>query len=231
MSFDYGAEAVKAVSMENPSVGPHPARIRSIIHLGIFAPTYRGELKKAAPYVAVIFELKGKKDIGEDGDPLTLDKDIPIREGNKANCAKFRKAVEVSGELPGFNEFIGQQVQVDAVAGKEIEDDGKPKYVNCGDITAVAEDYREFTPELTVKGVGHVIFEELTKEAILELHPIRHIAMVMMKGVAYAGSKAEGIINEIRKENPDFAVQEKKDKEPDKDMPAPPEDMDADAEY
>jgi hypothetical protein len=212
MAFDYGADPVESAAPKNCSVGPHSARVRSIIHLGPIPQEYKGVSKGIAPVVAVIMELKGKKDFEDDGEtPLDLDKDIALKKGTKAKLTEFMSAVDADKTAEGFDDIIGRPLTVMAVGSKELDDDNLPKYVNCGGFAGLAEEFQSLVPELNVKGVGHVRFEDLTKDAILELHPIRHIALTMMKSPAYPGSKAEEIIKEIRKENPDFAVQSSKD--------------------
>lgn len=212
--FDYGTEEdVKAGggNFKNPKVGTHNAVLRSIIHLGLFRETYQGDVKAPAPQVCAIFELKGKEDFEEDGEtPLTISKQFPLKKGDKAFMTKFLKALDPSGKAKGFGDVIAAPCQVEVKAGKEKNEDGTPKYVNFGEISGIPEDTLDLLQEagkldLKVEGVGHVSFPDLTKEAILELHPIRDVANCLMKGEKFANSKAEEIIAEIRKDNADFA--------------------------
>lgn len=208
-NFDYGTEAVveAGATFKNPEVGEHTAVLRSIIHCGLFREEFKGELKKPAPEVVAIFELKDEEDFEEDGiTPLTLHKSFPLKKGDRAFMTKFLKALDPKGQATGFNDLIGKPCQITAKGSKTLNDDGTPKYVNFGGIAGLPAKFAKMVEPLTVKGVGHVPFKDLTEEAILELHPIIDVALTLMKGEEYKGSKAEAIVNAIRKENPEFAV-------------------------
>ena len=212
MSFDYGADPVESLSSKQPEVGSHMARVRSIIHCGPVENFYLGDSKGISPNVVVICELEGSDDFEDDGvTRLVLDKDMPLKTGDKATVQKFLKAVDPKTVCGGFDDVIGLPVMIDAVGGKEKDDKGDPKWVNLSAFSSVAKDFISMVPELTEEGVGHVTFANLTKEAILELHPIRHVNKLLMKSVAYEGSNAQKIIDEIKEANPDFAVPAKKD--------------------
>ena len=227
--FDYGTEeeVAEGLGFKNPVEGEHTARIRSIIHCGLFRETFQKtkgapvELKKPAAQVVVIFELKDDGDFEDDGiTPLTLTKSMPLKAGDKATASIFRKAIDPAGKLTGFDFFIGLACQVNCKGSKEKNEDGTPKYINYGGIAGLAGGqtgkFAKVTEPLVVEGVGHVPFDKLTKEAILELQPITHVNRVIMAGEKYAGSVAEKIIAEIREENPEFAVPATKEDTPDK---------------
>ena len=227
MGFDYGTEEeVKGGgTFTNPEVGQHSARVRSIIHCGLFRERFNNkgkvEIKKPAPQVVVIFELKDVRDEGdeegfhdfeEDGEtPLEIHKTFPLKKGDKATLTKFMKAIDPKQEYEGFDDFIGQCCMIDIKPGKEKGDDGKPKYVNAGDVTAMAHKLKKLTPELLIEGAGHVPFPQLTKEAIMEMNPITEVADILMLGEKYKGSPAEAIIAEIREENADYAKRKPKE--------------------
>jgi hypothetical protein len=126
---------------------------------------------------------------------------------------KFIKALDPKGEAKGFDDLIGAPCTVNCKGGKDKNEDGTPKYINFGGISAMVPKLAAITDELAVPGVGHVRFPDLTKEAVLELNPIREVNMILMEGENYSGSKAEEIVNAIREENPDFAVRKKKTEE------------------
>lgn len=218
--FDYGAEPVSGggKNFKNPEVGLHAARLKSVIHLGLFSETFGKELKPPAPYVCAVWELKEDTDIDEDGNPLTYSKVFPLREGDKSFLTKFLKAHDPKELAAGFSDMIGAPVQLDLKAGKEQNEDGTPKYVNLGadGVTELHAKLIPITPSLVNEGVGHVKFVDLTKEAILELHPIRDVAGILLSENhhSYVGSKAEAIIAEIRKENKDFAIRKASDDKP-----------------
>jgi len=206
--FDYGAEPVASAGgkFKNPTVGKHAARIRSIIHLGICIEYFDKKAKPAAPEVVVVFELKEDGDFADDGEtPLEISKAFPLRKGDKAFMTKFLKAVDPDGTSSGFDDFIGKVVEVELKGSKELDDDKKPKYVNFAGISSLHPKLVAITDELSVAGVGHCKFVDLTEAAVKELNPIMEVANLMMAGPTYAGSKAESIVNAIRVDNPEFA--------------------------
>ena len=213
--FDYGTEDVPEAGKDfkNPEIGDHTARLRSIIHCGMYRENSKKYgIKKPAPQVVAIFELKDEEDFEDDGvTPLTIHKSFPLKKGDKSFATAFRKAFDPKGKASGFDDFIGEACQISCVGSKVTNDDGTPKYVNFGGVTGLPAKFAKMIDPLAVEGVGHVRFENLTKEAILELNPILDVANVLMKGEKYEGSVAEQIVEEIRKENPDFAVPKKKD--------------------
>lgn len=220
--FDYGTseELGGGGSFKNPEVGPHSARIKSIIHCGLFREEFQGEVKAPAPQVVVVYELKNEEDLEEgiEGDfeddgvtPLYIHQTFPLKKGDRASMTKFIKTLDPKGEAAGFDDFIGKACTVTCKGGKDLGDDGKPKYINFGGIAGLAAKFAKTVPELVAPGVGHVRFEDLTKEAIMELNPYREVAGILMKGEKYEGSVAQSVIDEIRKDNPDFAKAKKKD--------------------
>lgn len=211
--FDYGADPVSGgAGFKNPELGVHEARLRSIIHVGMFEDEFNGKKKSPAPFVVCIFELKGEEDFAEDGEtPLDIAKDVALKKGDKSTLTKLMKALDPKGKCKGFDDFIGLPCNVEVKAGKKLNDDGQPMFVNAGDITEMPARLAKITPELQVPGAGHVRFEALTKEAIMELHPVIHVANILEKSLNYPGSKAAEIIAEIRKENPEFGKPAKKD--------------------
>lgn len=216
-NFDYGTDeeiVEPGGDFKNPSVGDHSARLRSLIHVGRYKVVYKGKAKADFPHVIAIFELKEDDDFEEDGvTPLTMHYDFPLKKGDKANCTKFRAALDPKGEAAGFNELIGAACTIKCVPGKEKNEDGEPKYVNFGGMSGLPAKFAKMLEPLTVEGVGHVRFEDITEEAIMELNPILGVNKILMKSLNYQGSKAEAIIAKIRKENPDFAKPKAKDED------------------
>ena len=209
MSFDYGASPVEAGggSFKRAEVGKHAARLRSVIHLGMFEEEFKGKKKAPAPQVVAVFELKEEGDFDEDGTtPLTISKDFALRKGDKSFLTKITKALDPDGTATGFDDLIGRCCEVEIVGSKQKNEDGTPKYVNFGGISSLHPKLAAITEELQVEGAGHCRFEQLTKEAVLELHPIIEVADILMQGLNYAGSSAESAIAEIRTENEDFGT-------------------------
>jgi len=215
-SFNYGTEEVVEAGgvFKNPEIGDHSAVLRSIIHCGLFREEYKGQLKKPAPEVVAIFELKDEEDFEDDGvTPLTIHKAFPLKKGDKAFMTKFIKALDPKGVASGFDDLIGTPCQVTCKGSKVLNEDGTPKYVNFGGLSGLPAKFAKMIEPLTIKGVGHVPFDELTEEAVLELNPILEVANILMKGERYKGSVAEEIVNSIREKNPDFAKYKDKKKE------------------
>jgi hypothetical protein len=108
--------------------------------------------------------------------------------------------------------------------GSEDKDDkGKPKYVNCREVTAVPATMVDLLPALSVEGAGNVSFDKITKEAMLELNPFLHVNMIMEKSVNFKGSEAEKVLAAIRAEDPSYGRKTSKREEPpvSEEKPAP----------
>ena len=218
--FNYGtSEEIKEPGgdFKNPTEGDHSARLRSLIHVGMYRETFKGEKKKPFPQVIAIFELKEDDDFEEDGEtPLTISKSFPLKKGDKAFMTKFLAALDPQKKAKGFDDVIGAACTVTCKGGKEKNEDGSPKYINFGGLAGLPAKFASMLEPLSVEGVGHVPFDQITKAAILELNPIKDVNMVLMESENYKGSAAEKIINEIRKDNPEFATRKKKDEDGEK---------------
>lgn len=202
--YNYGAEPVKTgKSFIQPKEGNYSGRIQSIVHLGMFEDVYEGRKKDPAPFVAVTIQFAKQRD--EDDKPLTTHLCFPLKQGKKAKLTAFLDAVDPEEATNGFDDVIGLPLSCAMKGGKDKDDDGKPKYVNCVGFSAVDEDFRDAVMPLEEGGVGHVTFDGMTKEALLEIHPTLHVRKVLMKSLDFKGSKAESLIEEIRKELPEFA--------------------------
>ena len=219
--FDYGTtEEIKEPGgdFKQPTEGDHSARLRSLIHVGMYRETFNKEKKKPFPQVIAIFELKEDDDFEEDGvTPLTISKSFPLKKGDRAFCTKFLAALDPGKKAKGFDDVIGAACTITCKGGKEKNEDGSPKYINFGGMSGLPAKFAAMLEPLAVKGVGHVPFDQITKAAIMELNPVRDVNMVLMESENYSGSEAEKIINAIRKDNPDFATRKKKDEDSDKD--------------
>lgn len=213
--FDYGAEPVAGgKSFKNPLVGKHAARLRSIIHCGMYEEVFDKKKKPAAPEIVAIFELKEEHDFDEDGTtPLEISKEFPLRKGDKATLTKFMAALDPDGTAKGFDDLIGRVCELELKGSKELDDDKKPKYVNLVGFSTLHPKLAAITEELSVEGVGHCRFNEITEAAVKELNPIREVANVLIQGLNYTGSKAEAVVEEIRKSNPDFAKKKAKEED------------------
>lgn len=208
MTFNYGAKPteIKGGSFKTASEGSHNALVRSIIHCGMFQEEFQGKKKEIAPQVVVIFELKNKKDVEEDGvTPLVMSASFALRKGDKATLTKFCTVLNKQGAATGFDDYIGRHISIDIKGNpRHLNDDGSFKYVNIRGYGEVHEEMADSLKPMAVAGVGHVTFEQMTKEAIMELNPLLEVANIIEKGVNYSGSPAEEIIKTIRVDNPTF---------------------------
>ena len=213
--FDYGTEhEIKEPGgdFKQPTEGDHSARLRSLIHVGMYRETFNKEKKKPFPQVIAIFELKEDDDFEDDGvTPLTISKSFPLKKGDKAFMTKFLAALDPQKKAKGFDDVIGAACTITCKGGKEKNEDGSPKYINFGGLAGLPAKFASMLEPLAVEGVGHVPFDQITKAAIMELNPVKDVNMVLMESENYKGSVAEKIINEIRKDNPEFATRKKKD--------------------
>lgn len=233
--FDFGGETpISSGGMfKQPEVGQATGCVRSIIHIGRFSKIWKGKASPAAPYVAVVFELHDQWEDEEETIPLTTSIAFPLKKGDKAHMVKFLNAVDPDEKAASFKECIGLPASLNMVGSKDKDDDGNPKFVNCKEITAVPKSVLKHLPKLSVEGVGHVEFDALTKEAVLELNPHLHVAAIMEKAENYKGSVAEKVVAAIRKEDPDFgkASAKPEDSGSDERPEPPPPDMDEEQEY
>lgn len=206
-SFDYGTDQVQDVlgSFKMPEPGDHSARLAGLVHLGMYRESFNGEMKKPAHQVLAIFELKDDEDFEEDGTtPLYIHKSFPLKKGDKAFMTKFLKAIDPKGEAAGFDDCIGNACSVNVVPSKKLDAEGKHKYVNFGGLSGLPAKFAAHVGPL-VNTFGHVRQDEITEEVIRQMNPILDVANTLMECEDYAGSKAEAIIELIRKEDPDFA--------------------------
>lgn len=248
--FDFGEDPIAAGgSFKNPEVGNHTARLRSLIHVGMFADEFKNaksgkvEVKKAAPFVYALFELKEDTDVTEEGEPLTIGKSFPLKKGDKAFLTTFMRAMLTSAEFAqyeagtlkgGFGDLIGRCVSLDLAGGKEKNDDGTPKYVNIKGITQINAKLAAITDELKVAGSGFVKFNEHTEATVKEL-PAYIVRDTMKKSVNFPGSVAEQVVLGIEANDPEAFARKSKESEDDNkpDVPdqAPPPDLNADEEF
>lgn len=199
-----GVEIVGGGKVKNEVVaalGPHPARIRSIVHCGVTEAFYLGESKGKTPKAVIVFELKGDGDFETDGvTPLVLTKDIEIKKGEKANIELLRSAFKKADgtKAANFAELIGCVGSVEVIHSK------CGKYANVaafnkGGISGLAAMFAKMIPPLEAgSGVGNVKYSEMTVAAVEECHAWNHVEDIMMAADGYEGSQAQKCIEEIR---------------------------------
>lgn len=223
-NFDYGADVESAggFKRENPVEGLHAARLRSIIHVGRCVRKYQGKDKAPCNSVVAVFELKEETDIhSETGEPLTFTVDFDLKDGDKSYLntkflpAMLTKAELESGAIKGFDDLIGKPCQLDLVGGKEKNDDGTPKYVNLKAMSPMHPKLAAVTEPLKVAGAGHCRLAQLNAAAMDELNPYLHVQMLMMTSEQWKDGTHPGIVlvEEIRKERPDYAKAKAKGEE------------------
>lgn len=222
--FDYGADIAEATGVKrvNPEVGLHFARLRSIIHLGSIAAVYKGKPKPPVNKVAFIFELKGDLDEIDDlhpdtGEPLCIGIGVNLTKGDNAKLTEVMAALITKkemedGTVKGLDDLIGRCTQLNLRGSKATDDDGKPKYVDIDTLSPVAKAFATSIPELTIAGVGHCRLSQLTIAAMDELNVFIDVQEGMMKSEQWKDGShpAIALVEEIRKERPNYAKAEKK---------------------
>ena len=222
--FDYGADVAEATGAKrvNPEIGLHFARLRSVIHLGSIASVYKGKPKPPVNKAAFIFELEGDLDEVDDlhpdtGEPLCIGLGVNFVKGDNAKLTEImaalisKKEME-EGTVKGMDDLIGRVCQLDLKGSKATDDDGKPKYVDISSLSPVAKAFAAQIPELKITGVGHCRLSQLNMAAMEELNGFIDVQEGMMKSEEWkAGTHpAIPLVEEIRKERPDYAKAEKK---------------------
>lgn len=232
-NFDAGAEVQKAggKNFAQAKKGSHTAMLSGIIHLGQFQDIYKGEKKPLANFVAAVFTLLGKSDVNEDGTRIQTVKVFPLKAGDKATMTKVLDAVDPEEASSGWDDVIGNVASVNMKGNGKTDDDGV-EYTNFGGISAPVEEVVEMAmAKIEKEGletIGHIRFDEMTKEAIRALPPFIIRTYLLGEGngesLSYSGSKAEEIINAIREEEPDFAKShsDKEDQEEEEQEPQKP---------
>lgn len=218
--FNAGADIASGEGnvFKNPKVGAHSFLLSGVYHLGEFADVFtkngKDDPKKPCNFVMIEMTLMGKDDFNEDGSRMRQFKAIPLKNGAKATLTKFLDAIDPKEETEGFDECIGRYGSVTMVGSKELGDDGEPKYVNVGNISAIDEDAQEMAQarfEKEADGIellGHVTFDALTEEVLRTIpsYLVRQYLLSAGKGNnnSYKGSKVEALINKIREDDEDF---------------------------
>ncbi|UOW66379.1 hypothetical protein vBAspATola_36 [Aeromonas phage vB_AspA_Tola] len=237
-NFDFGAELASAggFTRENPAEGLHAARLRSIIHMGKCQRTYSGKLKDPCNSVVAVFELKEDSDVhSETGEPLVFHVDFDLKDGDKSYLntkflpAMLTKSELESGAIKGFDDLIGKACQLDLEGSKAKNDDGTPKYINLKSMSPMHAKLVAITEPLKVSGAGHCRLAQLSAAAMDELNPYLHVQMLMMTSEEWKSGTHPGIalVDEIRKERPDYAKAKAKDEKSSGDAQAPSGDVPA----
>lgn len=215
---------------KNPSLGQHPVRISNIQFLPTYVAEYQGKKKDPAPMVAIEFKLF---DMDEEGnctpneDQPTMVKVFPFKWHKLAQFTKFmckvypdKLTLDTRPDDALFNKCIAALLNskrsgltAEVVAdGKAKADDGSPKYVTLDSFSVPMAIIAKAIPE--VEGGRILPFSQITEDGIRMLKGY-DVRKYIIESDQYEGSKAQAIIEEIRKEDPDFAKQKKKEDEAD----------------
>lgn len=247
MSFNFGEEVVSSTgSIAQAEVGAHQARLKGILHLGIYEDSFQGKKKAPAPFVCALFELKSGEEgggVNEDGSPIVMHKTFALRKGDRAFLTNFMQVMLTADEYKkykanvlegGFEDLIGRVVTIDAVGSSTTNEDGTPRYVNVGGISKVPAAFAKHVAELEGEPLGHVTLSDYTEEAMRAL-PVFEIYDRMEQAVNFAGSQADRVLRTIRKEEPEFAMPRTESKasqeEPVRKPLAPPVELNEDEDF
>jgi len=185
--FDYGGEIAKASGFENPKEGPRNARLFGLLRIGTFAGEYQGKPKPPAPHAIAIFHLLGKADKTEAGEPMFFTHDFSLKSGDKSFLHKsFIPAMGGMSKHKGFSTMVNELFALELTGGKEVGEDGKPKYINFKSMGVIPEDTLELMASAPAfaaleKPVGFLKESELTEEALAYLHPTLEFAKIVMQ--------------------------------------------------
>jgi len=226
--FDYGGEVAVTVSkFKQPTVGVRNARLYGLLRVGTVQEEYQGKLKDPAPQGIAIFHLLGKEDTMEDGEPMFMTKTFPFKKGDKTFLHRkangFISAFGGLGKHKGFGTMINGLFSLSIGAGKQLNEDGTPKYVNFEGMSEIGEDTLEILEESPKYApletpVGFLTEAQLTKEALEMLHPTREFAGIVMKTQEFlAGTHpSQAVIQAVYDADPErYTIKAKNDKKED----------------
>lgn len=226
--FDYGGEVADVQSkFKNPTVGSRQARLFALLRLGTFSETFtKGKsvtVKDPAPQAIAIFHLLGKEDKMDDGSPMFFTKTFPLKKGDKSFLhSKFIPALGGIKKHKGFASMKNALFTLKLKGGKELNDDGEPKYVNFDTMSELSEDMLEMLEENPKyasldNAIGFLKEGELTKEALELLHPTREFAGILMQTQEYkAGTHpCQDLITEMYEADKERYTAKAKDSKPD----------------
>lgn len=222
--FDYGGSIAETVSnFKNPTVGSRNARLFGLLRLGTFQETYNKELKDPAPQAVAVFHLLGKSDKLDDGSPMFFSKTFPLKKGDKSFLHKqFIPAFGGMTKHKGFTTMVNQLVSLKLKGGKELNDDGTPKYINFESMAEIGEDTLELLEAAPAYAalenpVGFICEDQLTEEALKLLHPTREFYGILMQTDEYkAGTHpCQALITKIFEADKERYTPKKGDKQGD----------------
>lgn len=224
MGFDYGGEVAETTGgFKQPDVGTRNARLYGLLRLGTFKESFtkggKTTVKAAAPEAIAIFHMLGKADKLDDGSPMFFTKPFPMKKGEKSFLhSTFIPAFGGMSKHKGFGTMINCITSLKLKAGKQMNDDGTPKYVNFDTISELGEDMLELIDGAAQYAplenpVGFLREDQLTREALEMLHPTREFYGILMQTEEFvAGTHpCQELIQEMFDENPERYTPKKKE--------------------
>lgn len=215
--FDYGGEVAETASnFKNPTVGSRSARLFALLRVGTFCETYRSngkvEVKPPAPQAIAVFQLLGKEDKTDEGDPMFFTKQFPLKKGDKSFLhSKFIPAMGGMSKHKGFGTMKDQLCTLSLKGGKEKNDDGLPKYINFESVSAIPSDMLEDMEDMPKyaaleNSIGFLTESELTEEALSYLNPVRDLGMCVFQTEEYkAGTHpSQEVLEAVYNKNPEL---------------------------
>ena len=226
-NFDAGAEVKQGggAVFINPEVGDHDALLTGIVHIGSFQDVFmKGKVEDPKPpcnYVLLQCTLMGENDKNEDGSRMVQWKSMALKSGDKAEMTALLDALDPKELTEGFDDLIMKPFSAKMAGGKELNEDGTPKYVNWAGKGFAGMSARVVPMVLAdaeaegIKPLGHIKFADLTKEVLDEIpaHMFRQYFLSEQKGnnLSYAGSHVEAIVKAAREADPEWKVAKAKD--------------------
>ena len=199
----------------NPSLGNHPARIAGVQFLDDYIHEFKGKKKPACMNVAIRFKLFDETDDEdnpiqpcEGGDYITLVAPFKWHDlamFTKVMCGVYPDKLSLKSKPDDdlFDKCIdhlpNRPVQVTIVGdSKENNEDGTPKYVKVGSVSALSKMVAKFTPKVEGEELfGVKMYEEISEATLRWLKPY-DIADYVCDGLNYEGSEAQALVEDIR---------------------------------
>ena len=191
--------------------GKYFSRIRSVIHLGMVHFSFN-KIKnaKADAALGLVFET-WQIELDEETEEYVLKSETPaitydvlkLSSSDKGNWKKIKTALGISGP----QELAGRPVELEIYTS-----DKGNMYPKASKMTKLGLAERKAVPPLTKDGLLIPSLAKMTREGIEELNAFTQVKDYILEATNYEGSAAEEVIEEIRLEKPDFAVNTKEAK-------------------
>lgn len=227
------AETESSASFNNKVLptGDYFSRIRGIAHMGMVHFSFQGAVNaKADAALGLVYET-WEIVLNEDTEEYEVVSEEPVitygvikmNGSPKSGWTKTKNALKISSPP----ELVGKPVNLPIYTSRK---DGKDMYMypKADKMIALGLAERKAVPALVGAEFAIPSLDKMTKEVLLELNMFTQVKDYVLEATNYDGSKAEELVEEIRLENPDFAIA--KAKEAKKQAPVV-EELDDEAEY